>query len=99
MPCVDVPSMLPLRNGRRHKCAFLVHGKILMASCSSNEVGTTYFYLRWEERSVIHNTLCNEQVSGLSHLSKILVNWILVVLPHIQLLLNMPEIYVLSLCP
>lgn len=28
-------------------------------------------------------------MSGLSHMSKILVNWILVVLPHTQLLLNM----------
>lgn len=36
--------------------AFLVHGKILLASCSSNEVGTTYFYLRWEKRPGIHNT-------------------------------------------
>lgn len=96
MPC-DVPCMFPLRNGRRHKCAFLVHGKIRMASGSFNEVGTTYFYLRWEERPVIHNTLCNE-VSGLPHMSKILVNWILVVLPRIQLLLNMTG-NLLSVCP
>lgn len=53
----DVPCMFPLHNGRRHKHAFLVHGHILTTNCSSNEVGTTYFYLRWEERHGIHNTL------------------------------------------
>lgn len=29
----------------------------LQASCSSSEVGTTYFYLRWEERRAICQTL------------------------------------------
>lgn len=32
------------------KHEFLVHGQILTTSCSSNEVGTIYFNLRWEER-------------------------------------------------
>lgn len=56
MLCV-APCMFPLHNGRRLRHVFLAHGQILMTSCSSNEVGTTYFYLRWEERCGIHKTV------------------------------------------
>lgn len=44
-------------HGRSYKHEFLGQGQTLQASCSSGEVGPTYFYLRWEERGAVHQTL------------------------------------------
>lgn len=61
----DAPCMFLLHHGRRrYKHKFLGHGQMLKASCSSNEVGTTYFYLRWEGRHAVHKTLPVDREGG-----------------------------------
>lgn len=42
---------------KEYKHEFLGHGETPKASCSSNEVGTASFYLRWEERHAVHKGL------------------------------------------
>ena len=85
----DAACLFPLHNGRRPRHTFLVHGRILMTSCSSDEVGSAYFYLRWEERGDSHRTVVGGEDEWASPVPMILVSWVLVTSPHTQLLLNM----------
>lgn len=66
-----------------------VHGHIPMTSCSSNEVGTTYFYLRWEEGCGVHRTLVGGEHEWASPVPMMLTSWVLVASPPTQLLMNM----------
>lgn len=60
----DSPHVFLLHHGRRYRRDLLGHGQMLRASGSSSEVGTTYFYLRWEERHAVHKALLVDREGG-----------------------------------